>query len=1027
MSFSIEPFIQIMLILFLLLLASTTCQLSLDALTPNQPVRDGDVLVSGRKIFALGFFSPGNSQHRFVGVCYNNVPNQTVVWLPTETTHLMIPLQCYRSMILLIFVLLPSSICQLPLDALKPNQPIRDDDVLVSGKSIFALGFFSPENSRHRYIGVWFNKVTEKTIVWVANRDNPVNDSSGVLSISGDGGLVIHGKDSSSPLWSANVTLSSPNNSIAKLLDTGNLVLLENWAEPAVRSEPVPNILNWKSKDDPGTGNCTYGLDPRGIPKLVLYKGGRPLWRGFPWIGEGWSVQAGYTTAIGFSVNFVNNGDEISYMFTTPSDSSTIARGMVDESGIYRRFVWSDQENQWTNFNNHPNEWCDNYGQCGPNSYCDPSKDNKLACYCLPGFEPKSPRDWYLGVGVRGCIRTAGAPMCQNGEGFVKVARVEVPDTSTARVKMSLSLKACEIECLMNCSCTAYSIVDEQGGGSGCVTWYGDMMDTRTYSDHGQILYVRVDATTSAQYTNSGGSLSKKARLAISLVSVAVFLLLLALYWWVRMKMKGKRRRKKFSFLLTAGSTYFEESTSETAFDDGRINSELILFHLKTVATATDNFSRENKLGEGGFGSVYKGILKDGREIAIKRLSKYSGQGVEEFKNEVLLIAKLQHRNLVRILGCCVEDEEKILIYEYLPNKSLDCFIFNETKRALLNWTRRFEIILGIARGVLYLHEDSRLKIIHRDLKASNVLLDSSFNPKVADFGMARIFRGEQSEVNTNRVVGTYFGVLLLEIITGKKNVGYYHEEYPNSNMVGHVWELWMEGKHVEIIDSTIAEPYLVSEVIRCIQIALLCVQEFAIDRPTMSAVVSMLGNDAALPSPGRPAFLMKRTSPSGEPSGNEGAYSVNDVTLIICPLNMQWNDRSDVYSFGVLLLEIITGKKNAGYYNDEYPDLNLVGHVWELWKEGRAVELIDSFIGESYLVSEVIRCLQIAFLRVQEFATYRPTMSAVVSMLGNDAAIPSPRRPAFLRKRISPSGDPSSSEGANSVNDVTCTIVEGR
>ncbi|XP_040361747.1 G-type lectin S-receptor-like serine/threonine-protein kinase At1g11410 [Rosa chinensis] len=315
------------------------------------------------------------------------------------------------------------------------------------------------------------------------------------------------------------------------------------------------------------------------------------------------------------------------------------------------------------------------------------------------------------------------------------------------------------------------------------------------------------------------------------------------------MKMKGKRRQNKYSFELTARSTYFEEATGRLVLDDSIINSELLLFHLNTIANATNNFSIENKLGEGGFGPVYKGILYDGKEIAVKRLSKFSGQGVEEFKNEVLLIAKLQHRNLVKILGCCFEDE---------------------TRRALLSWTRRFEIISGIARGLLYLHEDSRLKIIHRDLKASNVLLDNSLNPKIADFGMARIFRGEQTEANTKRVVGTYgymspeyameglfsiksdvysFGVLLLEIITGKKNAGSY-EKYPYSNLIGHVWKLWKEGRAVEIIDSSIGESYLVSEIIRCIQIALLCVQEFATDRPTMSVVVSMLSNDAALPSP---------------------------------------------------------------------------------------------------------------------------------------------------------------------------------
>ncbi|KAM5585878.1 G-type lectin S-receptor-like serine/threonine-protein kinase RKS1 [Rosa sericea] len=808
--------------------------------------------------------------------------------------------------ILLLFLLLPSSICQLPLDALTPDRPIRDGDVLVSNKQIFALGFFSPGNSQHRYAGVWYNKIPEKTIVWVANRDNPVNDSYGVLSINGDGGLVIHGKDPSTPLWSANVTLSSPNNFTAKLLDTGNLVLLENGSQRVVwegfdypsdtvlpfmkiglnrRSGLEKHLTSWKSKDDPGTGSYTWGIDQMGVPQLFLRKGREALWRSGPWTGDRWSGTVGV-----YNSSFVNNEDEISFVYFV-AENSKITRVVIEESGLFEMFAWNDQ---WIKFYYYPTGWCDSYGQCGPNTNCD----YKLACTCLPGFESKSSR---LNLGG-GCIRKAEASTCQHGEGFVKVASVKLPDSSTARVNMSTSLEECRQKCLMDCSCTSYTSADDRGGGIGCLTWHGDLMDTMTFFDVGQDLYVRVDATSLAQYAKSGGSLSKKARLAISLGSVTVFILLLALYWLVRMKMKGKRRQNKYSFELTAGSTYFEEATGGLALDDSKINSELLLFHLNTVATATNNFSIENKLGEGGFGSVYKGILYDGKEIAVKRLSKFSGQGVEEFKNEVLLIAKLQHRNLVKILGCCFEDEEKILIYEYLPNKSLDSFIFNETRRALLSWTRRFEIILGIARGLLYLHEDSRLRIIHRDLKASNVLLDNSLNPKIADFGMARIFRGEQTQANTNRVVGTYgymspeyameglfsiksdvysFGVLLLEIITGKKNAGSY-ENYPYSNLIGHVWELWKEGRAVEIIDSSIGESYLVSEIIRCIQIALLCVQEFATDRPTMSAVVSMLTNDAALPSPRQPAFLLNRMSPSGDPSSNKGVSSVNDVTCTI-------------------------------------------------------------------------------------------------------------------------------------------------
>ncbi|TYH47737.1 hypothetical protein ES332_D10G018700v1 [Gossypium tomentosum] len=188
--------------------------------------------------------------------------------------------------------------------------------------------------------------------------------------------------------------------------------------------------------------------------------------------------------------------------------------------------------------------------------------------------------------------------------------------------------------------------------------------------------------------------------------------------------------------------------------ENGERSQEFPSIRLDVLHAATNHFFDENKLGQGGFGPVYKGTLADGKEIAVKRLSETSSQGLVEFKNEIMLIAKLQHRNLVRLLGCCLEKNEKLLVYEFMPNKSLDVFLFDSKLAAQLDWQKRFNIIKGIARGILYLHEDSRLKIIHRDLKASNVLLDHEMNPKISDFGMARIFE-DKNEANTNRVVGT--------------------------------------------------------------------------------------------------------------------------------------------------------------------------------------------------------------------------------------------------------------------------------
>ncbi|GAV62659.1 Stress-antifung domain-containing protein/Pkinase_Tyr domain-containing protein [Cephalotus follicularis] len=311
-------------------------------------------------------------------------------------------------------------------------------------------------------------------------------------------------------------------------------------------------------------------------------------------------------------------------------------------------------------------------------------------------------------------------------------------------------------------------------------------------------------------------------------------------------------------------------------------------FDFKTIEAATNSFSDDNKLGEGGFGEVYKGTLPMGQEIAVKRLSRSSGQGAEEFMNEMVLVAKLQHRNLVRLLGFCLEGEEKILVYEFVPNKSLDYFLFDPEKQGQLNWSTRYKIIGGVARGILYLHEDSRLRIIHRDLKCSNILLDGDMNPKVSDFGMARIFGVDQTQASTNRIVGTYgymspeylmrgqfslksdvysFGVLILEIITGKKNSSFY-QTYGATNLLSHAWKHWRDGAPLELLDPILRDSYSRNEVIRCIHIGLLCVQEDPADRPTLATIVLMLNSySATLPLPQEPAFLSHTRTGSTESS----------------------------------------------------------------------------------------------------------------------------------------------------------------
>ncbi|XP_026425318.1 putative receptor-like protein kinase At4g00960 [Papaver somniferum] len=381
---------------------------------------------------------------------------------------------------------------------------------------------------------------------------------------------------------------------------------------------------------------------------------------------------------------------------------------------------------------------------------------------------------------------------------------------------------------------------------------------------------------SSTNTTVANANKNNSSKLTISIVVPSVVALVFAIASGFFCFRRKRTQKKKYN--------YVDDETPVTA--------ESLQFNFSTISAATDNFSEANKLGEGGFGSVYKGTLPDGRDIAVKRLSKYSGQGDHEFKNEVTLVAKLQHRNLVNLVGFSLAGEEKLLIYEYMPNASLDQFLFDPTKCTQLDWERRFKIIAGISRGLVYLHEESRLKIIHRDLKASNILLDMDMNPKIADFGMARLFVHDQTQERTSKIVGTYgymapeyimhghfsvksdvfsFGVLILEILSGHKNSSFYQSDVAQ-DLLSYVWRHWNDGSAIEILDPTLKDTYSRNEVVRCIHVALLCVQENIADRPTMPTVIHMLNSysatDPALPL--SPAFFIGSTV-NMEPQSNLG------------------------------------------------------------------------------------------------------------------------------------------------------------
>ncbi|CAL5402901.1 unnamed protein product [Camellia sinensis] len=724
------------------------------------------------------------------------------------------------------------------LDTIGANQTIRDGETLVSAGGSFELGFFSPGSgrSRKRYLGIWYKDTATGTVVWVANRDFPLNDTSGLLKLT-DQGILVLLNSTEGVVWSSNSSRFT-NSPLAQLLESGNLVVNDG------NGNNMESFL-WQSFDYPSD------------TLLAGMKFGMNMMTGLDWYLSSWKSSDDPAVEIYYRCEQIN--------------SSVVTR-------------LASVESEW----GHP------------------------ATTCLQGFEPKYPREWDVADWSNGCVRRTQLG-CGVSNGFLQYSNVKLPDMRYCWFNESMTLDEYRIGCLKNCSCTAYANMDIRGGGSGCYLWFGDLIDIRTYSTNGQDVYVKVAASELV-----GAKKLRRRTIAISLALLAgVFLtgLSLTIYLW-------KKKQKQQQHQISEGIVSIKVAPMKAKSKD----LELRQFDFATITYATDNFSINNKLGEGGFGPVFKlmGVLEDGQEIAIKTFSKNSKQGVDESKNEVIYIARLQHRNLVKLLGYCFQGEEKMLIFEYMPNKSLDLFIFDQTRHLLLDRPKRLNIINGIARGLLYLHQDSKLRIIYGDLKASNILLDNEMNQKISNFSMARHFGGNESEANTSRVVGTYgymsqeytidgifsvksdvysFGVLVLEIVSGKRNRGFSHPEH-HLNLLGHVsfeqtisicvenlklllktvsisqvWKLCIEGRSRGLVDPSVEELENLSELVRAIHVGLLCVQQYPEDRPNMSTVVLMLGSEGGLPQP-KHVLPEKGSSTSTREPGSDNIVSAT-VTLL--------------------------------------------------------------------------------------------------------------------------------------------------
>ncbi|KAF7074202.1 hypothetical protein CFC21_079107 [Triticum aestivum] len=807
-------------------------------------------------------------------------------------------------------------------DRLVPGKPLSPGNIIVSDGGTFALGFFIPSNSTPSkvYLGIWYNDIPEFTVVWVANRETPgTNNTSSapMLSLTNTSNFIIsEGNSGGRVLWTtANMTTTIGSSTpTAVLLNTGNLVIRSANGTTVWQSFDHPtdtllpgmkmrikysspdtrdHLVSWKGPGDPSPGRFSFGGDPDTPLQVFLRDGESLVTRSNPWTGiqvvsfsQQQLVGATNVSDVIIYMAIVDNGDEI-YSTYSLSDGAPPTRSVLSYSGQVHIEIWSSRLSVWVVVSMWSAD-CNRYAYCGPYGYCDETVVPIPTCKCLDGFEPANKEEWTRGKFLAGCRRKELLHGCTSS--YVAMLGMKSPDKFALVRGGKSKPEECVAECNRNCSCVGYVHRNVSSGSFGgattmCLLWAGDLIDTgKLREPGGETLYLRL-----------AGKRRKinAVRIMLPVLSSSVLILVCISLACLKCKGKNKNWRKHKNIILDGLSTSEEHGGKGPPHDE-----DFLFVRLEEIVLATNSFSEACKIGHGGFGKVYKGLL-GGQEVAIKRLSRDSQQGTTEFRNEVILIAKLQHRNLVRLLGCCDEGDEKLLIYEYLPNKSLDATLFDDSRKLLLDWATRFSVIKGVARGLLYLHEDSRFTIIHRDLKAGNILLDAYMKPKIADFGMARIIGDNQQNANTQRVVGTYgymapeyamegffstksdvysFGVLLLEVVTGiRRNSNSQTMGFPSLTVYS--WNMWNEEKTEELPDSSI-ENTSPEEVLLCVHLALLCVQENPDDRPLMSSVVFVLENGSTtLATPNRPAYFSRRNVEVDE-LRNDIHTCVNSLTL---------------------------------------------------------------------------------------------------------------------------------------------------
>ena len=764
-------------------------------------------------------------------------------------------------------------------DTILPGEGISGNQTLVSRNGVFELGFFSPGTDIYHFLGVRIlnmptNAGTPK--FWFGDRVYISDLPSAALQLFGD---RLYITENGTNLWWSSVAgagggPAAPTASVvAVLLDSGNLV---------VRDQANSSRVLWQSFDYPGDAllpGARLGLDGDTGNNVSLTYTNTNSWHnsslsvdpdrrrrnGFVLATDGWDVLRG--TFPEWMVSSQGNGSSLVLLNNRPG------AGMAEHLQLHLGQVslrsWSSSAGCWVASWTFPSDckssafFCGRFGACTSNGTCG----------CVDGFEPANPSEWQRGYFVNGCSRSlplsctadnGGRLTAEHDDSFVLLDNLQGLPYSSQNATAEGD-EGCRQACLSKCYCVAYAYDDDDD--SGCKLWFNYLYNvsfaaTPPYSK----VYVRLGSKLMAQKASKTVGI---VFMVVGLTAAVCVILILALLW-----------RYRGGFLSTTACRKFQEVEG----------GSLAVYTYAQVRRATRNFSDEHKLGEGGFGCVFRGTMPGPTVVAVKRLKGF-GQADKQFRAEVQTLGVIRHTNIVPLLGFCVTGSRRLLVYQYMDNGSLGAHLFPENKPCLLNWDLRYRIAHGIAKGLAYLHEECEDCIIHCDIKPENILLDAEFRVKIADFGMAKLLGREFSSALTT-IRGTMgylapewvsgqpitkkadvysFGIVLLEIISGRRTIRRLkfgsHRYFPH-----YAAAQLNEGNVMSLLDRRLGGNASVEELDVTCRVACWCIQDAEDDRPSMAQVVRMLEGvlDTGIP-PVPSSFMNLIEGESSSTSSEEG------------------------------------------------------------------------------------------------------------------------------------------------------------